>query len=97
MSPRPAAWSLRWKRSAPQAVYNVGGGSQVEVLQAIAILEEALSVRAKINHEPRQAGDPLRTRADATRLQADLDFVPQVPIERGLEAEADWAAQLYGT
>ncbi|HTR97385.1 MAG TPA: NAD-dependent epimerase/dehydratase family protein, partial [Candidatus Acidoferrales bacterium] len=61
-----------WKRSAPQGVYNVGGGSQVEVLEAIAILERALGARAEVRFEPRPPGDPLRTRADASRLQADL-------------------------
>jgi len=84
-----------WRHSAPQAVYNVGGGSQVEVLDAIAILEMALGARADVRFEPRPPGDPLRTRADASRLRADLGFVPQTPIERGLPAEAEWAARLY--
>jgi UDP-glucose 4-epimerase len=84
-----------WTRSAPQGVYNVGGGSQVELLGAIAILESALGVRANLRFEPRPPGDPLRTRADASRLSADLDFVPRIPIEQGLPAEARWAATLY--
>uniref|UniRef100_A0A832HZF4 NAD-dependent epimerase/dehydratase family protein n=1 Tax=Eiseniibacteriota bacterium TaxID=2212470 RepID=A0A832HZF4_UNCEI len=84
-----------WTRSAPQGVYNVGGGSQVEVRQAIALLEDALGVRAVIDAQPRPPGDPLRTRADATRLTADLGFAPATPIERGLAAEAAWARELY--
>jgi UDP-glucose 4-epimerase len=84
-----------WRRSAPQGVYNVGGGSQVEVLEAIAILEKALGAKADIRFEPRPPGDPLRTRADAARLRADLDFVPSVSIQQGLEAEAEWSRSLY--
>jgi UDP-glucose 4-epimerase len=84
-----------WTRSGPQGVYNVGGGSQVEVLEAIAILEKALGVKALLQFEPRPPGDPLRTRADATRLLRDLDFVPGVPIEQGLAEEAGWARRLY--
>ncbi len=84
-----------WRRSAPQGVYNVGGGSQVEVREAIAILERALGRRARVSFEARQPGDPLRTRADATRLERDLEFVPATPIERGLAAEAEWARSLY--
>jgi UDP-glucose 4-epimerase len=84
-----------WKRSAPQGVYNVGGGSQVEVLEAIGILEGALEIKAKLRFEPRPPGDPLRTRADASRLKRDLGFVPGVPIEQGLKAEAEWARRLY--
>jgi UDP-glucuronate 4-epimerase len=84
-----------WRRSAPQGVYNVGGGSQVEVLEAIGILERALGAKAQLRFEPRPAGDPLRTRADATRLQADLDYLPRVGIEAGLAEEARWARELY--
>ena len=86
---------LAWAKAAPQGVYNVGGGAQVEVLEAIAILERALAVKAEVRFEPRQPGDPLRTRADATRARADLGFAPEVPIARGLEAEAEWARGLY--
>jgi len=84
-----------WKKSREQAVYNVGGGSQVELLEAIRILQEALGVRAELEFRPLPPGDPLRTRADATRIQADLGLVPSTPIERGLAAEALWARGLY--
>lgn len=84
-----------WKGSAAQGVYNVGGGSQVEVLEAIRILEGALARKAELRFEPRPPGDPLRTRADATRIERDLGFRPSTPIERGLAAEAAWARGLY--
>ncbi len=84
-----------WRRARPSSVYNVGGGSQVEVLEAIGLLERALDRKARLRFEPRPPGDPPRTRADASRLRAELDFVPAVPIERGLEAEAEWARRLY--
>ena len=86
-----------WQRSAPQGVYNIGGGSQVDVLEAIAILEESLGTKAKLRFEPRPPGDPLRTRADATRLRADLGYETKVGIRDGLAAEAAWARTLYGT
>ena len=84
-----------WRRSAAQGVYNVGGGSLVEVLEAIAILGRALGLEPRLRFEPRPPGDPLRTRADATRLRADLGYATRVGIEEGLAAEADWARALY--
>ncbi|HET7225156.1 MAG TPA: NAD-dependent epimerase/dehydratase family protein [Candidatus Eisenbacteria bacterium] len=84
-----------WRRAAPHSVYNVGGGSQVELRQAIALLERALDVKARLQHEPRPPGDPLRTRADASRLAADLGFTPGTGIEDGLAREAAWARELY--
>ena len=85
-----------WQRAAPQGVYNVGGGSQVEVLEAIALLENSLGRKARVNLEPRPAGDPLRTRADATRLASDLGYATKVGIADGLAAQAEWARTLYG-
>ena len=85
-----------WKLSAPQGVYNIGGGSQVDVLQSIAILEGALGAKARLRFEERPPGDPLRTRADATRLQSGLGYVTRVGIDEGLAAEAMWAKRLYG-
>jgi nucleoside-diphosphate-sugar epimerase len=85
-----------WQRAAPQGVYNIGGGSQVEVLEAIAVLEQALGAKAKLRFEPRPPGDPLRTRADAARLRADLGYETRTGIADGLAAEAAWAGTLYG-
>jgi UDP-glucose 4-epimerase len=84
-----------WSSSAPQGVYNVGGGSQVEVLEAIGILEGELGAKARLRFEARPPGDPLRTRADAARIRTDLGFVPSTPIAEGLRAEAQWARELY--
>lgn len=86
-----------WKRSAPQGVYNIGGGSQVDVLESIAILENALGVKARLRFVERPPGDPLRTRADASKLQSDLDYTTRVGIEEGLQAEAVWVKTLYGS
>lgn len=87
---------LAWERGGGPAAYNVGGGSQVEVREAVALLERLLGVKANVRHEPTPPGDPLRTRADSTRLQAALGMVPSVGIEQGLAAEAEWARRLYG-
>ncbi len=85
-----------WTKSRPQGVYNVGGGSQVDVLEAIGMLESALGVKATLEFQPKQKGDPERTRADAARIREDLGFAPSVPIADGLAAEAAWAKTLYG-
>ena len=80
-----------WQQSRAAGVYNVGGGGQVEVVEAIAILERALGVQAVVRFEPRPPGDPVRTCADWSRLQSDLAFHPRVGIEEGLAAQAAWA------
>jgi UDP-glucose 4-epimerase len=84
-----------WRRPAARGVYNVGGGSQVEVLEAIHLLEAALGIEARVTFEARALGDPLRTRAENRRLREDLGAVPTVLIAQGLPREAEWARSLY--
>ena len=84
-----------WRNAARQGVYNVGGGSQVELLEAIRLLERVLGVEAKLRFEPRPPGDPQRTRAETSRVRAELGFVPAVGIQEGLAAQAEWARGLY--
>jgi len=83
-----------WQRPA-SGVFNVGGGSQVEVLEAIAILEQALGARARLEFKPPAQGDPRRTRAAHARLEEALGFVPATPIHEGLPREAEWVRALY--
>ena len=83
-----------WRRPGASGVYNVGGGDEIELRDAIAILGLALDAKPEIRFEPRPPGDPLRTCADATRLEADLEFRPRVGIEHGLAAQAAWAREL---
>ena len=62
-------------------VYNVGGGSQVEVLEAIAHPRAgARREGASDSREPRPPGDPLRTRADATRCARTSGSRRRAPI-----------------
>jgi len=43
---------LAWERGGGPAVYNVGGGSQVEVREVVDLLERRLGVKATLRHEP---------------------------------------------
>ena len=72
------------------AVYNLGGGSRVTLLEAIHALEEASGLRAEIRGEPTQAGDVGHTWADLTRARGELGYAPQVALGEGLRREAEW-------
>ena len=72
------------------AVYNLGGGSRVTLLEAIHTLEEASGLRAEIRGEPTQAGDVGHTWADLTRARDELGYAPQVALGEGLRREAEW-------
>lgn len=71
------------------AVYNIGGGQAVSVLDAVGLLEKILDRPLKIEHLDGVRGDPRRTEADITRAKQDLDYVPATPLADGLAAHLE--------
>jgi UDP-glucuronate 4-epimerase len=87
------AATLRGMEAGPAgAVYNVGGGSEATMLEAIEILER-VSGRALdlVVGEP-STGDVKRTSPDTSCIRADLGWAPRVVLEDGLAAQWEWAA-----
>ena len=76
------------------AVYNLGGGSRVTLLEAIRMLESVSGLTAGVRGESVQAGDVKHTWADLTRASEELGYAPQVALEEGLRREADWYRDL---
>ena len=73
-------------------VFNIGGGSQVRLSDALDRLQSLLGRSAQLEHLPRELGDVAHTSADTTRARDLLGFEPQVSIEEGLAAQVEWAA-----
>jgi nucleoside-diphosphate-sugar epimerase len=72
------------------AVYNIGGGTQVELLEALAQIEQVLDRKIEIEHLPDARGDVRRTCSDPRTASVDLDFAPRVRLEEGLTHQAAW-------
>jgi len=80
------------ERAAGGATYNVGGGAEVTMLEAIEALGRVSGRRLEIVRHPRREGDAARTAADTTRIRADLGWEPMTSFEEGLAAQWRWAA-----
>jgi UDP-glucuronate 4-epimerase len=72
--------------------YNVGGGTEATMLDAIAILERLAGRSLEVHHHPAVPGDQRRTLADTTRIRAELGWAPHVGLEEGLSSQWAWAA-----
>jgi predicted glycosyltransferase/nucleoside-diphosphate-sugar epimerase len=69
------------------AVYNVGGGAPVSLLEAIRLLEQLLACPLEVEHIQAGPGDPRRTEADITRAVRDLGYRPKTALIKGLTAQ----------
>ncbi|MGI9212934.1 MAG: NAD-dependent epimerase [Methylococcaceae bacterium] len=81
---------------APYRLYNIGNHQPVELTRFIAVLEEALGVKALRNELPMQPGDVLDTHADVHDLMRDVGYSPSTPIETGIAQFVDWYRGYYG-
>jgi nucleoside-diphosphate-sugar epimerase len=91
-----AATIAAMQRGRTGAVYNVGGGSEVTMSDAIALLERISGRRLDVVRRPEAAGDPRRTSADTSRARAELGWAPRVRLEQGLEAQWKSASARVG-
>lgn len=71
-------------------VINLGGAHTTSLRDLIALLEEALGVKAVLDLQPAQAGDVPLTSADVTHAGRVLGYAPQTPIREGLHRFAEW-------
>jgi nucleoside-diphosphate-sugar epimerase len=85
--------TIRTMEGAPGgAIYNVGGGAEVSMLEAIETLGALSGRRLEVVRHPRREGDAARTAADTTRIRADVGWEPRTGFAEGLEAQWRWAA-----
>jgi UDP-glucose 4-epimerase len=77
-------------RGTPGAVYNIGGGSRIELLDVFTLIGRLTGRPLQVDVLDAQHGDMRDTYADTTRARADLAFAPTVSLEAGLRAQCDW-------
>jgi len=74
----------------PGGVYNIGGGSRVELLHVFELIRRITGRPVLVDQTETQRGDMRDTYADTTRARADLVFAPTTGLEDGLRAQYDW-------
>jgi UDP-glucuronate 4-epimerase len=77
---------------ATPGIYNVGGGDEATMTEAIATLEEVAGRSLRVTHGPPQIGDMQRTKADTTRIEKELGWCATTPLRVGLQKHWEWAS-----
>jgi len=87
-----AATIAAMERAPAGAVYNVGGGDEASMLDAIAMLEQLSGRPLDVRHVGAAAGDVRRTKADVSRIREALGWEPRTPLRHGLSRMWSWAS-----
>jgi UDP-glucuronate 4-epimerase len=80
------------ERASAGAVYNVGGGREATMREAISILEKVSGRSLELVEKPVAAGDMRRTAPDVTAIERDLGWHATTSLEDGLLAQWEWAS-----
>jgi UDP-glucuronate 4-epimerase len=70
--------------------YNVGGGIETSLREAIELAERFTGTRLNVDWRSPAAGDVRRTSADTTLIRRDLGWVAETSLEDGLAAQIEW-------
>lgn len=84
------ACTIAAARSGTEPVYNIGGGTQIRLLDAIRVIEALLGRRVVVERRPDARGDVRRTCADPARAARDLGFSPSTALPEGLGRQIEW-------
>ena len=76
----------------PGRIYNVGGDTEATMREAIELLERISGRTLELAQGPPAAGDMRRTKADTTRIRADLGWQATTALEDGLRSQWEWAS-----
>lgn len=96
---RNEAWTVEAgtpaNSSAPYAVYNIGHGSPISLMDFVKAIEDELGIEAKKNFREMQPGDVYQTYADTADLFAATGYKPQVTVKQGVAEFVAWYRDFY--
>jgi len=84
------------ERAPRGSLYNVGGGDEATLAEAIALAERIAGRALDVERLPAAKGDVRRTKADTTRIRSELGWQPHTSLETGLRSQWEWAAGRVG-
>ena len=74
-------------------LFNIGRGEPAPVERVVALLEEGLGRRARVQRRPLPPGEPPLTWADIGKARRLLSYAPRVGLEEGVRRFLDWFRQ----
>jgi len=85
-----AATLAAMERGRSGAAYNIGGGSETSLNEAVALFGQLSGRRLEVVHEESATGDVRRTAGDTTAARSDLGWKPRIGLAEGIQAHLAW-------
>jgi nucleoside-diphosphate-sugar epimerase len=86
-----AATIAAMERGRAGQVYNVGGGDEATMNEAIELAEQISGRTLDVERVAAAPGDVRRTKADVSKAETELSWAPVTSLEAGMRAQWEWA------
>jgi UDP-glucose 4-epimerase len=80
------------ERGGSGELYNIGGGEEATMTEAIALAEKIAGRELVLERRAPAVGDVRRTRADVSKAEAALAWSPTTALADGLRSQWSWVA-----
>ena len=80
------------ERGRPGEIYNVGGGEEATMAEVVALAERLAGRELLLERHATAPGDVRRTRADGSKAERELGWLPRTTLAEGLLAQWEWVA-----
>ena len=87
-----AATVAAMEHGSPGEIYNVGGGDEATMTEAVALAERLAGRELELERHGEAAGDVRRTKADGSKAERELGWRATTPLSAGLQAQWEWVA-----
>lgn len=78
------------KNGSAGGVYNIGGGENIKLIDALRIIEEEIGVESRLIFEETRHGDQRITSANIKKAFSELGYEPATPFRDGIKKQIDW-------
>ncbi len=79
-------------------IINLGSDVEMTTGEGIALIEQIMGKKARLDFRPKRPGDQLHTCANISKARQLLGFAPHTQLADGLQAEVDWYVnRIYAT
>ncbi|MCP4613453.1 MAG: NAD-dependent epimerase/dehydratase family protein [Planctomycetes bacterium] len=85
------------EHTGPSRIFNVGSCQGITILDLIDLLKKCTGLPVSINYLPSRMCDVPKIVLDTQRIKAEMDWQPQMSLEKGLMQTWNWLLQLKET
>jgi UDP-glucuronate 4-epimerase len=78
------------KKTKINTIVNIAGGKRISIKKIVSLLEKKLNKKAKVAYKPLQFGDVKNTFSNPKKLKSLIGYIPQTPIDIGLDNFCNW-------